>query len=187
MKAVRHKFRSAETPWHHSFVRKAQQGTQTFLGWDGMHSTTRSSAVTEVGSQSNAGTSVSAIPQPMLGASSARMSPGIPTSAHILLGSEQHNQKYHPNFLVSFSLLYQLNYSSVLGVPQRCITSSDELGLEGLYIRPIWLSGYYQLKTWCFPLSTLKCVLILHILCLHCALEERAWSFFPHPGPLCQH
>lgn len=119
----------------------------------------------------------------MLGASSARTSPGIPTSAHIPLGSEQHNQKHHPNFLVSFSLLYQLNYSSVLGVPQRCITSADELGLEGLYIRPIWLSGYYQLKTLCFPLSTLKCVSSFYIFCACIVLWKSEPGLFSPPRP----
>lgn len=153
-------------------------------GWDVQlpwtHGTLWSSAETEVGSQSDAGTSVSAIPQPMLAASSARTSPGIPTSAHIPLGSKQHNQKHHPNFLVSFSLLYLLNCSSVLGVPWRCITSADELGLEGLYIRPIWLSGYYQLKTWCFPLSTLKCMSSFYIFCACIVLwRTQPGLFFP--------
>lgn len=148
----------------------------------------QSTAEQRCDSHSGAVPSRYAMPQPTLGTSSASSSMGISTDAplsgaHMPLEREQHGWKHCPNFPVSFSHLCQLNSTSVLGIPQRCIASADELGLKGLYIRPVWLSGYYQLKTWCFPLSTLKCVSSFYLLCACVMLWKRQPGLFASSRP----
>lgn len=102
---------------------------------------------------------------------------------HRMYWAEQRGQgvtpkALHSRFLISFSRLCQLNCTSVLGIPRWCITSADELGLEGLYIKASLIKWLLSNKNLVLPIKhTQVRVLILLTLCLHYALEEAAWPF----------